>query len=132
MTDDKKTILVVEDDPDTLTYFSTLLEDNGYRVLTASDAGAALTHVSQDKPDLITLDINLAEGNVEASGVKFYRWMKENEEWKTIPVIIITGMVKDFERFISSRRQVPPPEGYISKPIQQDALLAAVSEQLGA
>ena len=132
MTTEQKTILVVEDDPDTLVYFRTLLEDHGYRVVTAQDAAAALNLVSEGRPDLITLDINLPESSADASGVKFYRWMKESEEWKHIPVIIVTGMMREFQRFISTRRQVPPPEGYLSKPIQQADLLAEVDRHLAA
>ena len=39
--------------------------------------------------------------------------------------------LKDFEKFISSRKQVPPPEGYISKPIDREKLLATVARLLG-
>ena len=128
----KKTILVIEDDPDTLTYFSTLLRDHGYDVVTAEEAGAALSRLKENPPDLITLDINLPTESVEASGVKLYRWLKESDEWKGIPVIIITGMRPDFERFISTRRQVPPPEGYISKPVREEELLAEVRKRIAA
>jgi len=47
---------------------------------------------------------------------------------KTFPVIIITGVSDDFRKFISSRRQVPPPEGYISKPIDPEEFLKLVDE----
>jgi CheY-like chemotaxis protein len=127
-----KTILVVEDDPDTLTYFATLLRDHGYHVITAVEAGAALDRVKQGRPDLITLDINLPTDKVDASGVKFYRWMKESEEWKGIPIVIVTGMRPDFEHFISTRRQVPPPDGYVAKPIEEEELLAEVKRHLAA
>jgi len=126
----KKTVLVVEDDPDTVTYLKTLLEDNGYNVLVASDAGAALAEVKAGQPDLVTLDINLATTHSEASGVKFYRWMKQDAGLAGIPIVIVTGMSEQFEHFISTRRQVPAPEGYISKPIRQDTLLATVSRLL--
>ncbi|MCP4601945.1 MAG: response regulator [Proteobacteria bacterium] len=119
MTDEKKTILVIDDEPDTLVYISSLLEDNGYDVVTAKDGVDALDKVKQGPPDLITLDITMPE----KSGVRFYRDMKESDEWKNIPIIIVTGISKDFEKFISSRRQVPPPEGYVSKPIDQDEIL---------
>ena len=64
----------------------------------------------------------------ETSGVRFYRDMKESEEWKAIPIIIVTGISGDFERFISTRRQVPPPEGYISKPIEEKEILDLVKK----
>ncbi len=39
---DKKTILVIDDEPDTLTYFASLLEDNGYNTITAENGEEAL------------------------------------------------------------------------------------------
>ncbi len=120
--DAKKTVLIVDDEPDTLTYFSSLLEDNGYNVATAVDGEDCLAKLREIKPDLITLDIAMPE----KSGVKFYREMRENEAWKDIPVIIITGISEDFKRFISTRKQVPPPEGYLSKPIDKEEFLKLV------
>lgn len=49
-----------------------------------------------------------------------------------IPVIVITGISHDFKRFIETRRRVPPPAGYFDKPVDAGALLAKVSELLGA
>ena len=120
--DTRKTVLVVDDEPDTLTYFSSLLEDNGYSVTTAVDGEDCLTKLRKNTPDLITLDIAMPE----KSGVKFYREIKENEAWKDIPVIIITGISEDFRKFISSRKQVPPPDGYLSKPIDTEEFLTLV------
>jgi CheY-like chemotaxis protein len=58
--------------------------------------------------------------------------MKESNQWKDIPIIIVTGVTKDFEKFISTRRQVPPPEGYISKPIDREQLLSLVKDHIGS
>lgn len=121
---DKKTILIIDDEPDTLTYFSSLLEDNGYLTITAENGEEGLKRLSETTPDLITLDISMPE----MSGVKYYRTLRDNENWKSIPIIIITGVSDDFKRFISSRKQVPPPEGYISKPVDEKDLLDLVRE----
>lgn len=126
MDSNKKTILVVDDEPDFQTYLSTLLEDNGYQVVIADDGEDGLAKVKEARPDLITLDVTMPV----KSGVRFYREMKESDQWKSIPIIMITGVSGDFEKFISTRSQVPPPDGYISKPIQQDELLAKVKELL--
>ena len=64
----------------------------------------------------------------EKSGVRFYRDLRENEALKHIPVIMVTGISNDFEKFISSRKQVPPPEGYMSKPIDRDKILKMIEE----
>jgi CheY-like chemotaxis protein len=119
MTGAQKTVLIVDDDADVRDYFSTFYADNGFAVETAVDGNEALAKVEAGAPDLITLDITMPE----KSGVRFYREMKEDESRKGTPIIIITGVAKEFESFISSRRQVPPPEGYLSKPVDLDELL---------
>ncbi len=124
MSTETKTVLVVDDEPDVVTFISTLLGDAGYRVVTAENGEQARERVAQSPPDLITLDITMPE----KSGVRFYREMKQGLDTRHIPIIIVTGVADEFEGFISSRRQVPPPEGYIHKPIDRDALLAKARE----
>ena len=127
MADDAKTVLVVDDDPDARDFLTTVLEDNGYGTLTANDGAEAIAAIEQSKPDLVLLDITMPE----KSGVAVYRRLKEDDQFKAIPVIIVTGMSDEFEKFISTRRQVPPPEGYISKPVDHEQFLQMVKEQIG-
>jgi CheY-like chemotaxis protein len=126
MPDGKKMILVVDDDPDALDFFITVLEDNGFDTVSAMDGNEAMTRLEEGLPDLITLDITMPE----KSGVGVYRSLKEDEKYKHIPVIIITGVSDDFKQFISTRRQVPPPKGYLSKPVEPEQLLGKVKELL--
>ena len=109
----KHKILVVDDEPDAVTFLRTLLEDNGFATLSASTGVEAMERIRADHPVLVTLDINMPE----QSGVKTYRDMKSDPALARIPVVIVTGLAEDFKHFISTRRQVPPPEGYLSKPI---------------
>jgi CheY-like chemotaxis protein len=125
---DKQTILIIDDEPDTVTYFSSVLEDNGYATISAKDGAEAIERVKQTRPDLITLDITMPE----TSGVRCYRDLRETEAWKTIPVIIITGISDDFRTFISSRKHVPPPDGYLAKPVDAAELLELVRRLLPA
>ncbi len=125
---DKKTILIIDDEPDTLTYFSSLLEDNGYATVTAENGTAAIARVKERTPDLITLDITMPE----TSGVRCYRELREHETWRTIPVIMVTGISEDFRTFISSRKHVPPPDGYLSKPIDEEEFLEMVRRLIAA
>ena len=127
MNQNAKTVLVVDDDPDTRDYLGTVLEDNGFAVVLAGDGTEALEKVEEKMPDLVTLDVTMPE----KSGVSVYRTLKEDERLKDIPVIIITGISDDFKKFISSRRQVPPPEGYISKPVDFEEFLGVVRKLLG-
>ena len=127
MADDPKTILVVDDDPDAREFLVTVLEDNGFTAVTANDGTDAIALVDESVPDLISLDIAMPE----KSGVAVYRKLKEDERLQDIPVIIITGISDDFKKFISTRRQVPPPDGYISKPVDHEQFLKMVKELLG-
>jgi CheY-like chemotaxis protein len=124
MPDGVKTVLVVDDDPDARDFFITVLEDNGYETVPARDGNEALDRIQEKIPDLITLDVTMPE----KSGVGVYRKLKETEEYQDIPVIIITGVSDDFKQFISSRRKVPPPNGYLSKPIEPEELVRLVGE----
>jgi two-component system, OmpR family, phosphate regulon response regulator PhoB len=121
---EKKTILVVDDEPDVRTFLSTLFEDNGYATVMAQDGNEGLSKVKEKAPDLVTLDITMPN----KSGVRFYREMKESAEWRKVPIIIVTGVSGEFKTFISTRKQVPPPEGYLSKPIDKTEILKLVKK----
>ncbi len=127
MAEQKKSILVVDDEPDIVTFISTVLEDAGYATRTAPDGVEALKLVKEERPDMISLDITMPE----KSGVRFYRDIKENDEYKDIPVVMVTGVMDQFKKFISTRKQVPPPEGYLSKPVTKDEYLAVVRKLIG-
>jgi CheY-like chemotaxis protein len=127
MADDAKIVLVVDDEPDACDFLTTVLEDNGYATVVAKDGIEAIAALEASPPDLVTLDITMPE----KSGVAVYRRLKEDDEMKGIPVIIVTGVSGEFEKFISTRRQVPPPEGYISKPVDHQRFLKMVTDLIG-
>lgn len=129
----KKLILVVDDEQDIVTYLTTLLEDNGYETMSAGNGNEALKKIGERRPDLITMDMSMPE----KSGIKAYQEVRDNDEYKDIPVLVVTGITgyandpKVFEKFISSRKQFPPPNGFIAKPLDRDELIAKVKEILG-
>ena len=129
---EKQLILVIDDEPDVVTYLRTFFENNGYAIVTATDGNEALTRVKEKKPDLITLDISMPG----KSGIKFYREVKGDPDLADIPVLVITavtgfgGSSEDFKKFLSSRKQVPPPEGFFGKPLDMDKLLDEVKRLL--
>jgi len=130
----KKKILIVDDEPDIVSYLEMVLQDQGYETTTAGNGNEAMEAVKLDRPDLVTLDITMPE----ASGTRFYKEIRLDPELSTIPVIIVTavtGMGGDkyaYEKFISNRHLVPAPEAYFPKPIDREAFLQAVKELLGA
>ena len=118
-----RTILVVEDSPDERSFVVNVLKDAGYLVREAADGEEAMVSVEEQRPDLITLDMTMPE----KSGVSVYRSLKSDDDLATIPVVVVTGLASDFEKFISTRRQVPPPEGYIQKPVDHEKLLEVIA-----
>jgi DNA-binding response OmpR family regulator len=123
----KKKILVIDDDGNLVTFLKTLLEDHDYESVEASDGQEGLNKLESEKPDLVLLDITMPE----KSGVRFYRDVREGHaNYKDIPIIMVTGVMEEFKQFISTRRQVPPPDGYISKPVDKEVLLAKIAELL--
>mgnify|MGYP001147798353 CR=1 FL=1 len=124
---DAKTILIVDDEPDVRTFLTSLLEDNGYSTVVAEDGTQCMQKVRESRPDLITLDITMPE----QSGVRTYRDLKEDADLATIPVVIITAVGDPMHNFLKTRKQVPEPEGFMSKPIDQDALLKMIADLLG-
>ncbi len=64
-----KKILVIDDEQDMVTFLSTLLEDNGYEVATASDGEVGLEKVKSLKPDLVSLDLLMPN----KTGIKMFR-----------------------------------------------------------
>lgn len=121
-----KKILVVDDEPDVLKYLETILLDNGFDVITASNGIEAFEKAVAEKPDLITLDISMPS----ESGVRVFRDLQENPATSNIPVIIITGISNEFKRFISTRKHVSPPIDYFEKPIDREELLKKIKKIL--
>jgi CheY-like chemotaxis protein len=123
---DKKRIIIIDDEPDIVTFLTVLLQDNGYDTVSAGNGQEGLGKIQAERPDLVLLDITMPE----KSGVRCYREMRENPDLRPIPIVIVTGVAKDFKNFISTRRQVPPPDGFVAKPIDQQVLLETISKLL--
>ncbi|MFP4623455.1 MAG: response regulator, partial [Gemmatimonadota bacterium] len=101
-----KKILIVDDEPDVVSYLEMLLQDRGYATVSADDGNEALELVRKERPDLVTLDISMPE----ASGTRFYRELKTDPEVASTPVLIVTGVTGyagdpyGYEKFISKSK----------------------------
>ena len=114
-----KKILVIDDDPMVVKYLTSLLEDNGYETVTAGNGKQALEVMKNEKPDLVTLDLEMPE----EWGTRFYRKFKQDADLKETPVIVISGMPS---RHLSVRDAV----GYLSKPFDPEKVIGLVNETL--
>lgn len=121
----KKTVLIVEDNELNMKLFNDLLEAHGYATLKTSHGIEAMELARAHKPDLILMDIQLPE----VSGLEVTRWLKADEELKSIPVIAITAfaMKGDEERIREGGC-----EAYMSKPISVAKFIATVKTYLEA
>ena len=108
-------ILIVDDEPDVRDYLSSYLEDEGYETVVAEDCSMALDSIQRNKPDLILLDLMMPK----ESGAGLCRRLCESEEFKDIPIFVISGIV---EKDIAAIRSLPAFE----KPIDKEALLASI------
>jgi two-component system cell cycle response regulator DivK len=124
-----KKILILDDEPHVVTYLETLLRDNGYQTVSAANGKEGMEKVRSEEVDLVCLDISMPE----QSGIRFYRDLKENPELSGIPVVVVTAVTgyggdpEPFKRFLSTRKQVPPPEGFLAKPIDQREFLEMIA-----
>ncbi len=114
-----KTVLVVEDNELNMKLFHDLLEAHGYNILQTKDGMDALRIAREHRPDLILMDIQLPE----VSGLEVTKWIKEDEDLKSIPVIAVTAfaMKGDEEKIRDGGC-----EAYIAKPISVTNFLETV------
>ncbi|POF29007.1 response regulator [Roseibium marinum] len=119
-----KTVLIVEDNELNMKLFHDLLEAHGYNTLQTRTGIEALQLARENRPDLILMDIQLPE----VSGLEVTKWIKEDEDIASIPVIAVTAfaMKGDEERIRQGGC-----EAYISKPISVAKFLETVRAYLG-
>lgn len=124
-----KKVLIVDDEAEQIDFASTVLEENGYTPLSATNGIEGMKMVRTERPDLILLDILMPE----RGGIGFYQDLKHDQETKNIPVIIVTGVTRGghFDDYMLRQGQdIPAPDGYISKPMNADRMLKVVRELL--
>jgi two-component system cell cycle response regulator DivK len=119
----QKTILIVEDNDLNMKLFHDLLEAHGYRILQTKDGMESLKLARQHRPDLILMDIQLPE----VSGLEVTKWLKEDDELRSIPVIAVTAfaMKGDEEKIREGGC-----EAYIAKPISVAHFLQTIARFL--
>ena len=117
-------ILIIDDEPDTLTYLSTLLEDNEAATLQASDGLKGIEIARKERPDLITLDLSMPH----LDGGEVFARLREDPDTQNIPICIVTGK-PELRRLIYDKPH-RPPEGYVDKPVSEDTLLKNVRKIL--
>ncbi|MEE4212639.1 MAG: response regulator [Parvularcula sp.] len=120
---DRKTILVVEDNELNMKLFHDLLEVQGYDILQTGSGDDAFRMAMEHRPDLILMDIQLPE----KSGLDVTREIKAEPAIRDIPVIAVTAFaMKDDEE----RIRAAGCDDYLAKPISVTAFLEKVKRVL--
>lgn len=109
-------ILVVDDEPDIAGLIRRYLERGGYQVLVAHDARTALETARRERPDLMTLDVNLPDSD----GFTLLEWLKGDPATAPIPVIMLS-VLED-----TGRGLLMGAVDYLHKPIDESTLLSHV------
>jgi signal transduction histidine kinase/DNA-binding response OmpR family regulator len=81
------TVLVVEDDADTCDTLRRMLEKEGWTVSEAANGRVALAQVAARRPDVVLLDLMMPE----MDGFEFVAELRKRQEWRTIPVVVVTA-----------------------------------------
>jgi len=137
-------ILIVDDEPDVVTFLSSVLEENGYTSLSAKDGVEGLEVMEKEKPDLVLLDLMMPK----KSGITMFQELRRDPNMSHIPVVVVTGVsevtgvdfrnfmykqpLRDEKKFVETTglTKYTIPDGYIEKPIDPDELIKVVKEAL--
>lgn len=114
-----KKIMIVDDDPAITRYLTTLFTDNGYDTCVAVNGKDAVVIFDAERPDLITLDLEMPE----EWGPRFFRKISKKKGFNT-PVIVISGLT-------GVKYSIPKADAMFGKPFEPDTLMEKVKDLLG-
>ncbi len=131
MLNEKKKILIVDDDPDLLEENKILLESRGYNVYTAEDSKSGWKIFQQSKPDAAVIDLIMEEHD---SGFILCHKIKKDEHGKNIPVFLLTSATYitgfKFGSSTSEEKEWIKCDEIINKPIMIDDLVMKIESYL--
>ena len=120
-----QTILIVDDNPDSITILQSILGTRGYTVIAADSGAAALRALqAEPRPDLILLDVMMPEMN----GIEVLQKIKDTHTTARIPVILVTAKTHD-EDVLSGYQY--GADYYITKPFTAKQLFYGIDLVLG-
>ena len=121
----QKTVLIIEDEEDAAELFSEMMRVSGFRVLKTFKSKPAISMMTENKPDLVLLDIMMPE----VSGLDILRQMRRDPNLSEIPVIVLTAksMPADIKNGMEAGAST-----YLTKPVGFQELKEAVERTLGS
>jgi twitching motility two-component system response regulator PilH len=112
-------ILLVDDSKTELHHLSDVLGKRGYQVRTAENGDEAMRRLSEDRPDLILMDVVMPGQN----GFQLTRTITRDPRWSEVPVIMCTSKSQETDRVWGMRQGA---RDYIVKPVEADELVAKI------
>ncbi|MDJ0715660.1 MAG: response regulator [Prochloraceae cyanobacterium] len=116
-------VLVVEDSLAQRQMIAELLQESGLNVKVASDGVEALTHIQEDSPDIVVLDIVMPKMN----GYEVCRRLKSDPKTKDVPVVMCSSKGEEFDRYWGMKQGA---DAYIAKPFEPIELIGTVRQLL--
>jgi len=130
MSEAERRILVVEDDPDIVDYYSFFLEDEGYEVRSASRCSSAREMIADFRPEVVLIDA-LLPGK---SGLELLVALRRDSQWKDLPMVVVTGnddlLNDDCQSYLGAHEGVRGPDVVLGKPVDRDSLLKVLDTLL--
>ncbi len=112
-------ILCVDDEPEILKFLEAVLAPKGYEVIKAENGEVALEKLKEERIDLVISDVRMPK----MDGFEVCRRIKEDDRYRNIPVVIITGLTANKERIKGIEAGA---EDFISKPFDPEEILARI------
>lgn len=125
---DKKLILVVDDDTDLVEALSMKLESENFSVAKAYDGIEGFDRIKAERPDLVILDVMMPRKD----GYKLCDELKNDEEYKSIPIILLTAVTDAINstNYTHMGGKTTLADDFIPKPIDLDKLMEIVKDTL--
>jgi DNA-binding response OmpR family regulator len=117
-------IMYIEDDTEMIDLVKLILNRRGFQVKGAHGGRQGLDMVTEEKPDLILLDLMMPD----IDGWDVYQQLKSNDQTSKIPVIVITAKAQPIDRVLGLH--IAKVDDYISKPFHPQELLASIERVL--
>jgi DNA-binding NarL/FixJ family response regulator len=118
-----KTILIIEDEPQTRDNLSIILRMEGYRAVTAPNGQSGLAEVARERPDLVLCDVSMPE--LDGRGV--LSALRANPETADLPFIFLTAKGDRVDQRLGMNLGA---DDYLAKPVTATELLAAIAARL--
>jgi CheY-like chemotaxis protein len=119
----RSTILIVDDEPFNVDYLEQELADLGYDTSSATNGQEALDKVAADAPDLILLDVMMPV----MDGFTVCRLLKDQEETRLIPIVIMTALDAKADRITGIQAGA---DDFLTKPVDEEELVARIETAL--